>query len=74
MWIAPWAAVTLAHYYFVRRKDIDVPALFAPPSERRLELVRWQAVIAFLVGVFLRLVLRDGRDNSVPGLGLRALP
>ena len=52
MWIAPWAAVMLAHYYLVRRQEIDVPALFEPVGTSRLAGVRWQAVVAFLVGVF----------------------
>jgi NCS1 family nucleobase:cation symporter-1 len=69
MWIAPWGAVMLAHYYVVRRRDIDVPALFAPPGTGRLESVRWQAIIAFLVGVFFAWSFEMAEATAFQGWG-----
>jgi NCS1 family nucleobase:cation symporter-1 len=69
MWIAPWGAVLLALYYVVRRRDIDVPALFAPPGTGRLESVRWQAIIAFLVGVFFAWSFEMAEATAFQGWG-----
>ena len=32
MWIAPWATVTLIHYYYFLRQEIDVDRLYDPPG------------------------------------------
>ncbi len=30
MWIAPWAAITLIHFYYFLRQEIDVDLLVRP--------------------------------------------
>jgi len=45
----PWTAINLTDYYFVRRGQYDVPALFAPND--LYGNFRWRGLIAYVVGL-----------------------
>src|SRR5215210_3076757 len=47
-WVSPWAAIMLVHFYVIRRENIDVEALYQPPSESRVGDVNWAAIISLL--------------------------
>lgn len=72
-WVAPWGAIMLVHYYWVARQRIDVPALFEPPGTTRLEDVKWDAVIAFVVGIFATWFFEFGIPSALQGPGAKAM-
>jgi toxin CptA len=72
-WVAPWAAVTLIHYWLFARERIDVDALFDPPGPSRIADVRWSAVLAFLAGIVATWVFSYGVPAVLQGPGARAL-
>lgn len=72
-WVAPWAAVTLIHYWFVARERIDVDALFAPPRSGRLTNIQWPAIVAFLAGIVATWAFSYGVPAFLQGPGARAL-
>jgi toxin CptA len=72
-WVAPWAAVTLIHYWLFARERIDVDALFDPPGPGRVADVRWSAVLAFLAGIVATWAFSYGVPAFLQGPGARAL-
>jgi NCS1 family nucleobase:cation symporter-1 len=72
-WVAPWAAVTLIHYWLFTRERIDVAALFDPPARSRIADVRWSAVLAFLAGIVATWMFSYGVPTFLQGPGARAL-
>jgi NCS1 family nucleobase:cation symporter-1 len=50
-WVAPWAAIMLINYYWVRKQNIDVAELFKSPRETHLVDVSWEAILAFVLGI-----------------------
>lgn len=72
-WVAPWGAVMLVHYYWVARQRIDVPALYDPPGASRLGDYRWDALIAFVVGIFATWFFEFGIPAALQGPGAKAL-
>jgi nucleobase:cation symporter-1, NCS1 family len=51
VWIAAWGGVMLVDYFVLRRGQIDVDELHAPPERSRYGDVNWAAVIALLAGL-----------------------
>lgn len=72
-WVAPWGAVMLMHYYWVTRQRIDVPALYDEPGSSRLGDYRWDAIIAFVVGIFATWYFEYGIPSALQGPGAKAL-
>jgi NCS1 nucleoside transporter family len=72
-WVAPWGAVMLVHYYWVSRQRIDVPALYDPPGSSRLADFRWDAIIAFVVGIAATWFFEFGIPAALQGPGAKAL-
>jgi purine-cytosine permease-like protein len=72
-WVAPWGAVMLVHYYWVTRQRIDVPALYDPPGASRLGDYRWDAIVAFLLGVVATWFFEYGIPSALQGPGAKAL-
>ncbi|MGZ4616957.1 MAG: purine-cytosine permease family protein [Actinomycetes bacterium] len=72
-WVAPWGAVMLVHFYWVSRQQIDVPALYQPPGASRLGDFRWDAIVAFLVGIFATWCFEYGIPTALQGPGAKAL-
>ena len=72
-WVAPWGAVMLVHYYWVSRQRIDVPALYEEPGRSRLGDVRWDAIIAFVVGIVATWFFEYGIPTALQGPGAKAL-
>ena len=72
-WVAPWAAVTLIHYWFVARERIDVDALFDPPRSSRVADFQWPAIIAFVAGIAATWTFSYGVPTFLQGPGARAL-
>jgi NCS1 nucleoside transporter family len=72
-WVAPWAAVTLIHYWLFARQRIDVDTLFDPPARSRIADIRWSAILAFLAGIVATWVFSYGVPTFLQGPGARAL-
>lgn len=72
-WVAPWGAVMRVHYFWVARRHIGVPALFDTPGSSRIGDVRWDAIIAFLVGIFATWFFEFGIPGALQGPGAKAL-
>jgi NCS1 family nucleobase:cation symporter-1 len=72
-WVAPWAAVTLIHYWVFARERIDVDALFDSPRSSRIADVQWPAILAFLAGIVATWVFSYGVPAFLQGPGARAL-
>jgi len=47
--VIPWSAINLVDYYFVRRGNYDIQAIFEPNG--RYGRVNWRTVAVFLVGI-----------------------
>lgn len=72
-WVAPWGAVMLVHFYWVTRQRIDVPALYDEPGRSRLGDFRWDAIIAFVVGIVATWFFEYGIPSALQGPGAKAL-
>ena len=73
MWIAPWGAVTLIHYYYFLHQDLDVDMLYDSPKESRLADIRWSAIISFALGAFAAWCFEYGEVGWLQGPAARAL-
>lgn len=73
MWIAPWAAVTLIHYYYYLRQNVDVDLLYDPPGRSRIADVRWSAVIAFVAGAVAAWCFEYGEVGWLQGPAATAI-
>ena len=73
MWIAPWAAITLIHFYWFNHQKIDVDLLYDSPSNSRIPNVRWSAIIAFVVGAFAAWCFEYGEVSWLQGFGATAI-
>ncbi|MGH3389224.1 MAG: purine-cytosine permease family protein [Actinomadura sp.] len=72
-WVAPWAAVTLIHYWVFAREHIDVDALFDSSRSSRIADVKWPALLAFLAGIVATWAFSHGVPAFLQGPGARAL-
>jgi purine-cytosine permease-like protein len=72
-WVAPWGAVMLVHYYWVARQQVDVPALYDEPGRSRLGDYRWDAIIAFVVGIVATWFFEYGIPKALQGPGATKL-
>jgi len=72
-WVAPWGAIMLMHYYWLLRQQVDVPALYDEPGSSRLGDFRWDAIIAFVVGIFATWFFEYGIPEALQGPGAKAL-
>ncbi len=73
MWIAPWAAITLIHYYYFLRQEVDVNMLYDPPSSSRIANVRWSAIIAFVLGAVAAWSFEYGQVGWMQGPAAKAI-
>jgi NCS1 family nucleobase:cation symporter-1 len=72
-WVAPWAAVTLIHYWVFARERIDVDALFDAPRSGRITDIQWPAIVAFLAGIVATWTFSYGVPSFLQGPGAKAL-
>jgi NCS1 family nucleobase:cation symporter-1 len=72
-WVSPWAAIMLVHYYWVRREEIDVDALYQPPEQSRVGDVNWAAVVSLGVGLVLTWMCLYGLVGPLQGPIARGL-
>lgn len=72
-WVAPWGAVMLMHFYWVTRQQIDIRALYDKPGASRLGDFRWDAIVAFLIGIFATWYFEYGIPTALQGPGAKAL-
>ena len=72
-WVAPWGAVMLMHFYWFTRQRIHVPALYDEPGSSRLGDFRWDAIVAFVVGVAATWFFEYGVPTALQGPGAKAL-
>jgi len=73
MWIAPWGAVTLIHFYYFMRQKVDVDLLYDPPRRSRIANVRWSAIISFAVGAFAAWCFEYGEVGWLQGPAAKAI-
>ena len=73
MWIAPWGTITLIHYYYFLRQNVDVDLLYDPPKASRLANIRWSAIIAFAAGAMAAWCFEYGEVGWLQGPGAKAL-
>ncbi len=73
MWITPWGAITLIHYYVFLRQKVDVAPLYDPPRHSRIIDIRWQAIVAFLAGCVAAWCFEFGVPTFLQGPGANAL-
>jgi nucleobase:cation symporter-1, NCS1 family len=71
VWIGPWAGVTLADFFVLRRGRIDVAALYASAS--RNGDVNWSGLIALALGVAAAWSLQISSIEAIQGPVARAL-
>ncbi|KAI4716753.1 uridine permease-like protein Fui1 [Aureobasidium sp. EXF-10727] len=70
VFLAPMAGIIAADYWLVKRRHIDVPALYDPHGRYRYVYgVNWQGLVAFLVAVCPNL---PGLANSINGISISA--
>jgi NCS1 family nucleobase:cation symporter-1 len=72
-WVAPWGAIMLVHFYWIARQRIDVPALYDEPGSSRLGDFRWDALVAFVVGIVATWFFEFGIPTALQGPGAKAL-
>ncbi len=72
-WVAPWGAVMLVHFYWISRQRIDIPALYEPPGASRLGNIRWDAMVAFGLGIVATWYFEYGIPTALQGPGAKAL-
>jgi NCS1 nucleoside transporter family len=51
VWISPWAGITLVEYFVLRRRKVDVQALYEPPDRSPYGDVNWPAIVALVLGL-----------------------
>ncbi|MBO9520454.1 MAG: cytosine permease [Nocardioidaceae bacterium] len=73
VWVAPWASIMGVHFYVVRRGQVDVDALYDEPGRSRLGDVRWDAMIAFVVGIAATWCFEYGIPAALQGPGAKWL-
>jgi purine-cytosine permease-like protein len=72
-WVAPWAAIMLIHFYWVRKQDIDVAELFLPPGRSRITDVSWSATGAFILGMVATWAFEYGVPTWLQGPAATAM-
>ncbi len=72
-WVAPWGAIMLVHFYWTMRQKVDISALYDPAGSSRLGDFRWDAIIAFVVGIFATWCFEFGIPEALQGPGAKAL-
>lgn len=73
VWVAPWASIMAVHYYLILRQRVDVDALYDAPGRSRLGDIRWDAMIAFVVGIFATWFFEFGIPTALQGPGAKLL-
>ena len=73
VWVAPWAAIMAVHFFYLRRQNIDIEALYDPPGHSRLGDVRWDAMASFLVGIAATWFFEFGIPSVLQGPGAKWL-
>lgn len=66
-WLSPWAAVTLVHWFYVARRQVDAEALVAPADAGLVPLVRPTALAALAVGIVFTWLFMYGMTPLLQG-------
>jgi len=72
-WVAPWGAIMLVHFYYVKKQVIDVDSLFGEPGSSRIPNIAWSAVVPFVLGAFATWCFEYGVPTWLQGPGATAL-
>ena len=67
VWLAPWAAVMLVHWFGVARRQVDPATLLTPPGESTLPAVRPSALISLAVGIVFTWLFMYGMVPMMQG-------
>jgi NCS1 family nucleobase:cation symporter-1 len=67
VWISPWAGVTLADFFLVRRGHVDLAELYAPPHTGRYGDVNWAGLIALGIGLVAAWTFQMGTIPAMQG-------
>jgi nucleobase:cation symporter-1, NCS1 family len=63
--VIPWSAINLVDYYFVRRGNYDIQAIFQPNG--RYGRVNWRTVVVFLVGIAVEIPFMNASYPQIEG-------
>ena len=67
VWVSPWAGVTLADYFLVRRGRVEIGELYATPDTSRYGDVNWAGVISFALGLIAAWAFQMGTITIMQG-------
>lgn len=67
VWISPWAGVTLADFFIVRRGRVDIASLYASPQASRCGDVNWAGMISFALGLVAAWAFEMGTIDIMQG-------
>ncbi|GAA1591896.1 hypothetical protein GCM10009678_87690 [Actinomadura kijaniata] len=71
--VVPWAAVMAVHFYVVKRRNVDIDALYDPPGRSRLGDFRWDGLAAFALSAAATWCFQHGVPAALRGPAARAL-
>jgi nucleobase:cation symporter-1, NCS1 family len=72
-WVAPWGAVMLINFYWVRKQEVDVDSLFDEPGSKRIPNIAWSAIVPFILGIIATWSFEYGVPTWLQGPGAKAL-
>ena len=67
VWISPWAGITLADFFLIRRGQVELKSLYCHHSESACRDVNWRGVFALAIGVFAAWLFQVGTLKSLQG-------
>jgi nucleobase:cation symporter-1, NCS1 family len=67
VWISPWAGITLVEYFVLRRRKVDVSALYEPPERSPYGDMNWPAIIALVAGLVAGWACQYGAVEQMRG-------
>ena len=67
LWMAPWAGIVLADYYFFFFIYMEFKEIYTEPSRSAYGDVNWGAVVAFVAGVVAGWLFADGLVPALQG-------
>jgi nucleobase:cation symporter-1, NCS1 family len=69
--VIPWSAINLVDYYFVRRGNYDIGAIFSPTG--RYGAVNWRTILVFLIGIAVEIPFMNASYPQFEGPAASAL-
>jgi NCS1 family nucleobase:cation symporter-1 len=67
IWTAAWGAIVLVDFFVINRGRVDLEALFDEPQRSRYGDVRWESLVALLVGLVVGWAFEYGSVSVFQG-------